>query len=1044
MKISPMQTQSDSCPAVAPDLGSRLEEAISHAAHLLPAQGPINVFVHHNTLHAFEEQGFHEALAVATDTFGCHPYLGEDEYRAELAAERMSFLDVESALRELTSDGDLKLAGDLTTRLELRRLMLRYPLYVAPAAELKWLVAESDALRKIRPEVDVKTKTQLLQATQRWLLRDFANGIDEEDDCGKPELMRRVLVNFRSGAPAGWPDNVWEPATLQLIWAICSEAATQFGEDKPEQKAVRHRDVLYLATGVDSDRPVNELLIRFCAAFLDQGFSQWQLPCREEGLFRSFVQLYSQAGPAPSEHFAELSSELRRLQAAGLTSNESILESLQILGVEEREWDDYLAETFLALRGWAGMLHQVERRGDRVPLGIPAGSLRDFLAVRLLLERLVLKHLVNSELGTGCSLADFRQRIQPRISKMKAGAQGELGRAFALFQLAQLAGWLPEKLLGLGVDSWSELQKEIESFSTLERRRVFQLAFEAGYRRQVLGAYAYHTRTVGLRQVQQQVEGPRPSFQIVCCIDDREESFRRHLEELDPNCQTFGSAGFFAVPMYYRGAADAHFVPLCPIILQPQHYVVEQVRTEAAESHDRRARARRVLGRQAHNLHTSSRSFLGGLGMAVFGPLATLPLVARVLFPRATARLRRTAGRMLTPPIETELTLERAGGAPGKDPDQLGFTISEMADSVERLLRDIGLIHNFSQIVIVCGHGSSSLNNPHESAYNCGACGGGRGGPNARAVSAMANDPRVRALLRERGLNLPDDTWFVGAFHNTCDDSVRYSDTARIPVAQQAAFERVQNLIDQARPRNAHERCRRFVSADLSMNPLAALRHVETRAEDLSQTRPEYNHATNAVCTVGRRARTRGLYLDRRSFLVSYDPTQDTPDQAVLARTLGAVIPVCGGINLEYYFSRVDVAGYGCGSKLPHNVTSLLGVMDGAASDLRTGLSAQMVEIHDPVRLLFVIETRPEHFLSIMQRNPVIRRLCGNGWVQVATVSPDSDAIHLLEGERFVRFEGKLENLPRVGNSTDWYRGRRGNLGFAQVTGGLVPGVSLP
>ena len=228
------------------------------------------------------------------------------------------------------------------------------------------------------------------------------------------------------------------------------------------------------------------------------------------------------------------------------------------------------------------------------------------------------------------------------------------------------------------------------------------------------------------------------------------------------------------------------------------------------------------------------------------------------------------------------------------------------------------------------------------------------------------------------------------------------------------------------------------------MSPAAALRHVETRAEDLSQTRPEYNHATNAVCTVARRARTRGLFLDRRSFLVSYDPTQDTAEQAILARTLGAVIPVCGGINLEYYFSRVDVAGYGCGSKLPHNVTSLLGVMDGAASDLRTGLSAQMVEIHDPVRLLFVIETRPEHFLSIMQRNPVIRRLCGNGWVQVATLSPDSDEIHLLEGEHFVRYTGELTDLPRVGHSVEWYRGWRGNLGFAQVTGGLMPGVSLP
>ena len=1043
VKISPMQSETESCPVAMPDLESRLDAAISHAAHLLPAQGPINVFVHHNTLHAFEEQGFHEAVAEATETFGCHPYLLEDEYREELAAERMQFADVEAALKELTSEGDKSLAGGLTTRLELRRLMLRYPLYVAPAGELKWLVAESDALRKIRPEVDESNRIQWLRSTHRWILRDFGDGLNAGKRETGSKLVESELTGLRRGDPASWPESDWEAVSLQLLWAISGQATKHYRPHREEPELIRHRELLYRATGMDSDRPVNELLTRFCAAYLDQGFSQWQLPGRERGLFHSFVELYSRPGLAPSEQFKELSSELGRLKAHGTNSTQSILESLRNLGVDEANWDEYLSETFLALRGWAGMIHQVERRGDRVPLGVASGSLRDFLAIRLLLDRLVLKQLCQSKLSTGYSLGELRKATEPKIARLKSGDQSELARAFALFQLAQLGGWFPEKLCGLSEGSWSELQSEIESFSTIQRRKIFQLAFESGYRRQVLNAYGLHTRQIGLRQVQQQAEGPRPSFQIVCCIDDREESFRRHLEELDPNCQTFGSAGFFAVPMYYRGAADAHFVPLCPIILQPQHYVVEEVRSEASESHDRRARARRVLGKQAHALHTGSRSFLGGWGMAVFGPLATLPLVARVLFPRATAGLRRTAGRMLTPPVETELTLERAGGPPGKEPGQLGFTVPEMADSVERLLRDIGLIRNFSQIVIVCGHGSASLNNPHESAYNCGACGGGRGGPNARAVCAMANDPRVRALLRERGLNLPDDTWFVGAFHNTCDDSVRYSDTERIPLAVQDVFAGVRQLIDRARPLNAHERCRRFVSAELSMSPAAALRHVETRAEDLSQTRPEYNHATNAVCTVARRARTRGLFLDRRSFLVSYDPTQDTAEQAILARTLGAVIPVCGGINLEYYFSRVDVAGYGCGSKLPHNVTSLLGVMDGAASDLRTGLSAQMVEIHDPVRLLFVIETRPEHFLSIMQRNPVIRRLCGNGWVQVATLSPDSDEIHLLEGEHFVRYTGELTDLPRVGHSVEWYRGWRGNLGFAQVTGGLMPGVSF-
>src|SRR5207237_8236728 len=129
-------------------------------------------------------------------------------------------------------------------------------------------------------------------------------------------------------------------------------------------------------------------------------------------------------------------------------------------------------------------------------------------------------------------------------------------------------------------------------------------------------------------------------------------------------------------------------------------------------------------------------------------------------------------------------------------------------------------------------------------------------------------------------------------------------------------------------------------------------------------------------------------FFDRRAFLTSYDPTQDTPDAAILTRTLAAVFPVCGGINLEYYFSHTDNPGYGCGTKLPHNITSLLGVMDGAASALRTGLPWQVVEIHEPVRLLFVIETTPETMLRIMARDPGIRQLVRHGWGLVDALKP--------------------------------------------------------
>jgi uncharacterized protein YbcC (UPF0753/DUF2309 family) len=265
-----------------------------------------------------------------------------------------------------------------------------------------------------------------------------------------------------------------------------------------------------------------------------------------------------------------------------------------------------------------------------------------------------------------------------------------------------------------------------------------------------------------------------------------------------------------------------------------------------------------------------------------------------------------------------------------------------------------------------------------------------------------------------------------------------YYDLDRLPASHTADFEAARRDVDLAREWNAHERCRRFESASLGLSSEAALRHVEGRAEDLAQTRPEYGHATNAVCFVGRRSRVRGLFLDRRWFLTSYDPARDDSDSTILTRILQAVIPVCAGISLEYYFSYVDPTGWGCGTKLPHNISALLGVMDGAASDLRPGLPWQMVEIHEPVRQLFVIETTPARMEQILDRNPALRSLCVNGWVQLATLDPQANAIHVLCGDAFVAFQPESADLPDVEASVDWYRGWRDHLGYALVRRGLA------
>jgi uncharacterized protein YbcC (UPF0753/DUF2309 family) len=143
---------------------------------------------------------------------------------------------------------------------------------------------------------------------------------------------------------------------------------------------------------------------------------------------------------------------------------------------------------------------------------------------------------------------------------------------------------------------------------------------------------------------------------------------------------------------------------------------------------------------------------------------------------------------------------------------------------------------------------------------------------------------------------------------------------------------------------------------------------------------------------------------------------------------MAASVPVVAGISLEYYFSYVDPAGYGCGTKLPHNVTSLLGVMDGAQSDLRTGLPWQMVEIHEPTRLAIVVETSRDRLQRVVEANPSIERLVRNRWIWLACLDADSASLWELRSGGFVAHRPGHSLPVVVGDSATWYHGKRGFL----------------
>ncbi len=264
-----------------------------------------------------------------------------------------------------------------------------------------------------------------------------------------------------------------------------------------------------------------------------------------------------------------------------------------------------------------------------------------------------------------------------------------------------------------------------------------------------------------------------PAVQLVCCLDEREESFRRHFEELAPSIETFGVAGFYGVAMYYRGAADAHFVPLCPVVIRPQHWVTEAVGAELGKSHRRRALTRRALGTASHQFHLGSRSFaLGAILSGAVGVLATFPLVARILFPGLPRSFATSSGGSSGLRRSPRLQLERSDEVAGSENGHVGYTLEEMTNVGERQLQDIGLTTGFARLVILLGHGSESLNNPHNSAYNCGACGGAAGGPNARSPRAdleRSSGSRSNGTTRLDGSRRNN---LRGGYHNTCNESV--------------------------------------------------------------------------------------------------------------------------------------------------------------------------------------------------------------------------------------------------------------------------------
>lgn len=422
----------------------------------------------------------------------------------------------------------------------------------------------------------------------------------------------------------------------------------------------------------------------------------------------------------------------------------------------------------------------------------------------------------------------------------------------------------------------------------------------------------------------------RKRLQAVFCIDVRSEGYRRALEAQADGIETIGFAGFFGMALEFQDSAR------CPVLISPR-YPVTSEGTKAG---------RGWLAEAWSNLRGSASACFpavetGGLWYGLS--------IGKRLLGRAD-KATENASLQWRIPREARVQL--------------------VADALRAMSVDP---RTLAPVVLICGHGSSTENNPYGSSLDCGACGGHKGDVNARFAAALMNDPEVREDLNQRGIAIPADTVFVAGLHITTTNQVVLYDTDLLPAAQR---DELQGWLHNASVLLGSEGVR--------------------RSRDWSEVRPEWGLAGNAAFIAAPRWRTRSLDLGGRAFLHDYDAAADT-DGSVLTLILTAPVVVASWINLQYYGSTVNNELFGSGNKVLHNVVGTFGIWEGNAGDLRTGLPLQSLHdgekwVHEALRLQVFVEAPRARIDAVLAAQPQVRQLVENEWIHLIAI--EGEAIH--------------------------------------------------
>lgn len=510
----------------------------------------------------------------------------------------------------------------------------------------------------------------------------------------------------------------------------------------------------------------------------------------------------------------------------------------------------------------------------------------------------------------------------------------------------------------------AELLPKESAIEVNDYSSVWQEAYELNYRDKLLSSLNTSAKDI-----------ETASCQMVFCIDVRSEPIRREIEKSGPY-ETYGFAGFFGIPMRFKTLGSAMSLDLCPVLLKPSKSVKEKSCTSPI-----RMTGWQALKVTAWQLKKKLKSNLAGaFGLVeLFGLFSALPLAMKTFFPSKTQKFLNTLEKIGGGSVVTKLDLSE-------------FSLDEKIQLAEGVINGIGMT-KFANLVIFCGHKSSSQNNPFASSLDCGACGANGGGSSARLAAEFLNDQAVRSGLSAKGLSIPEETIFIAAEHDTTTDLFKFLCDKEFTAENASILERLKADLLIAGERARKQRAKLLPQCSISRfdEPLE-------RSCDWAQTAPEWGLAGNAAFIAAPRAFSQDCNLQGRVFLHSYDYSKDK-EKKVLELIMTAPLVVAQWINMQYYLSTVDNEVFGSGSKVLHNVVGDFAVMQGGSGDLRIGLPMQSVMtenglVHEPMRLLAVIRAPLAAIDEVLDRHSNIRKLVKNRWIRLVAISPETSEFY--------------------------------------------------